>query len=465
MGLRYLPLVLSSLWGCISSPVSTTGACGDECLDENGFRPEDVIRTDVCIIGGGSSGTYAAIRLTDMGTDVVVVEKQDNLGGHTDTYIDEATGQPINVGVQLLLDRDLVHQYFDRLGVPLGKFAGGQAPTIFADFQAGNFFNFTPPIPTAFAQYAQILQENYAYLEAGFYLPNPVPEELLIPFGDFITNHGLESIMYYLHLYTQGWEIWKQPTLYVIKLFGLSLVQSSQQGLLVTPNLQDLYDSAARVLGSKVLYNSHVVALQRSNDRVTVRVRTANGDKLVFAKKLLMTAPPMLFNLRGWDLRGNETRLFNKFSANSYFDAVIKSDQVLSSTQYISLSPTNPFNLPSLPGMFTISPTGIDGLHTAYFATNGLSTIEDAKKEILSEIKHLELGGVISSGVTEIEYINNHYPFYCQVSTSDIRNGFYAKLYALQGRYNTWWSGAAWMQHDSAMLWEFTEKLLAQLKN
>lgn len=38
-----------------------------------------VIDTDVVIIGGGASGSHAAVRLTDYGQDVIVIEKQSNL--------------------------------------------------------------------------------------------------------------------------------------------------------------------------------------------------------------------------------------------------------------------------------------------------------------------------------------------------------------------------------------------------
>ena len=34
-----------------------------------------VTSRDVCIIGGGAAGTYAAVRLSDLGQSVVVVEK------------------------------------------------------------------------------------------------------------------------------------------------------------------------------------------------------------------------------------------------------------------------------------------------------------------------------------------------------------------------------------------------------
>ena len=38
-----------------------------------------VVDTDVIVIGGGASGSHAAVRLTDYGQDVIVIEKQPNL--------------------------------------------------------------------------------------------------------------------------------------------------------------------------------------------------------------------------------------------------------------------------------------------------------------------------------------------------------------------------------------------------
>jgi heterodisulfide reductase subunit A-like polyferredoxin len=47
-----------------------------------------IIIKDVAIIGGGVTGTYAAVRLRkDFKKSVVVVECEDHLGGHTNTYV------------------------------------------------------------------------------------------------------------------------------------------------------------------------------------------------------------------------------------------------------------------------------------------------------------------------------------------------------------------------------------------
>ena len=49
-------------------------------IHEATFAAQDVITKDVVIIGGGSSGTYGAVRLReDYNVSVIVVEKDDHL--------------------------------------------------------------------------------------------------------------------------------------------------------------------------------------------------------------------------------------------------------------------------------------------------------------------------------------------------------------------------------------------------
>lgn len=64
----------------------------------------ETIRKDVLVIGGGSAGTFGAIRLHDAGKSVAVVEMSGKLGGHADTFYSD-TGGVVNVGVQILYVR------------------------------------------------------------------------------------------------------------------------------------------------------------------------------------------------------------------------------------------------------------------------------------------------------------------------------------------------------------------------
>jgi len=63
------------------------------------FFANDVITRNVCIIGGGSSGTFSAVQLRDMGKSIVVVEQNDRLGGHTNTFTDPVTNATVGFGV------------------------------------------------------------------------------------------------------------------------------------------------------------------------------------------------------------------------------------------------------------------------------------------------------------------------------------------------------------------------------
>lgn len=56
-------------------------------IDESTFAPADIITKDVAIIGGGGSGTYAAVRLReDLNVSIVVIESQDRLVSGRSSY-------------------------------------------------------------------------------------------------------------------------------------------------------------------------------------------------------------------------------------------------------------------------------------------------------------------------------------------------------------------------------------------
>jgi phytoene dehydrogenase-like protein len=101
------------------------------------YSVDSIITRDVAIIGGGATGSYSATRLEDLGkTVVVVVEEQDRLGGHTQTYHDPKTGGTIDYGVVVWHNLDIVRNFFARLNVSLvtDSFAD-TGTTQYTDFQ------------------------------------------------------------------------------------------------------------------------------------------------------------------------------------------------------------------------------------------------------------------------------------------------------------------------------------------
>src|SRR5450432_843254 len=121
--------------GVAATGMGAQRAFAEECRDDR----REVIERDVCVIGGGSSGTYSAVSLKDAGKSVVVVERKLRLGGHTETYVDPATGIPTDYGVVVFNDTPVVEAYFARLGVT--PFAISPAsfggPTVNFDLRTG----------------------------------------------------------------------------------------------------------------------------------------------------------------------------------------------------------------------------------------------------------------------------------------------------------------------------------------
>lgn len=219
-------------------------------IDYSAFTDADTITRDVCVIGGGSSGTYAATRLRQLGKSVVVVEKDAIMGGHTNTYTVPSTGETIDYGVVVFHNTSVVRDYFAYYNVELGPLAFPSPNITYnVDLRTGKIVDgYVPPDPSsAFGRWAQQL-EIYTYLVTGLNVPDPVPEDLLLPFRDFVAKHDLGDLAQTILVYAQGHaDFMDQPTLYMIKLFGLDQVESLTTGYVSSAkmNNQALYDAAA----------------------------------------------------------------------------------------------------------------------------------------------------------------------------------------------------------------------------
>jgi hypothetical protein len=427
-----------------------------------------VLNTDVCIIGGGAAGSYAAIGLLDKGVDLVVVEKQQDLGGHADTYFDPVTGQPLNLGVQIFHNADIVKNFSQRLSVSLvaPKFGGG-GPKFTMDFTSGQTVAdpmSNPALSAAVKSYLKILSTNFPYLDDGFFLPDPVPEDLVLPFGDFAKKYSVEPVVYMLNLFTQGWDISKVPALYALRMGSKELMQDALTGDFLTLNdTNQLYRSASAILGERVVYNASIESVKRNSSAVEVTVRTGpDSIKIIKAKKLLMTGVPVVNNLKGWDLTSEEKKLFCKLRGHGYYVGVMSNPDVPANTSYTNVGANNlTFNIPQLPAVYSIgsSSTFSTNKHVVYYGTETALKSNDAKAQCLSNLDAFvaKLGGTAKTVMVDWR---THAPFNINVSPENIRNGFYAKLYALQGKTNTWWSGSTFQVQDSTPIWKYTQTVI-----
>jgi len=442
--------------------LSVLGAAAAAPLVAGAGQPR-VIRRDVCIVGGGSAGTYAAVRLGDLGRSVAVIEAQDRLGGHTETYHDPATGGTIDIGVVVFEDEPFVRAHFDRFGVGLVRIAeggGGGGTTRYVDFRTGRPVAYTPPVPAALPAYLQEIS-RFGPIDTFLDLPDPPPADLVAPFADFVAKHDFGSIVPLVFGYGQGiGDVLGLPALYAINTFGQGVVSNILRGSFLTTAARDnslLYERATEHLGGDVLLSSRAVRVERSRSGVRVLVAGPGGPQVIEAKKLLVTIPPLVRDLAAVDLDGTERSVFGRFVPGAYYTSVVRLSGLPAGVGLDNVAPETPYNLPPLPGIYMVGPTAIPGLYNVKYGSP--TPLPDAvvRREIQAGI---ERAGLRFEGFATFAA---HVPFELHLGPRDIAGGGYRRLNALQGRNRTYWSGAAWHSHNSARVWAGLERLLPSI--
>lgn len=434
------------------------------------------LECDVAIIGGGAAGTYAALGLRDRGLSVLVVERSDRLGGHCETYRDPASGAAIDIGVIVFPDNPLVRAHFGRFGVPLvtANFSG--AASQFVDFRTGQGVAAYQPAPlevgTALATYLQLLEARYPFLEQnGFQLPEPGPllDELLLPFGQWVSRFGLQALLPTFFLYEQGFgPLLEATTLYVLKNMSRAVVGGVLSGsfLLAPTGAGTLYNAISSELGGDVLYESelcHVERPYRRGGRVHLRVRSAGVERTIRASRLLFTAPPVLANFSAFDLDAREQTLFAGFERHHYWTAVAQIAGMPAGVSLVNAAPDTPFNLAPLPAIYSIGPNAAPGLFDVKYGSDGFLSDRQVKRRIEADIARVATEQASGLQLERFAIFKSHSPYCVVVAPEQIRDGFYASVQALQGYRHSYYAGAAFQTHSSAAVWAHVEELLPAL--
>ncbi|KAK2040597.1 flavin-containing superfamily amine oxidase [Colletotrichum somersetense] len=443
-----------------------------QAASANDEATPEILKRDVCIIGGGSSGSYAAVRLQQLGKSVALIEKAGRLGGHTNTYVDAATGKTFDYGTQNFVNTTEVFNYFHSLGVPLAPFAP-QRKAVAVDMareRPGPAWPIVSANDTAaaLARYKVQLAKYPDDLFRGYHLPDPVPEDLLLPWGDFLQKYDLGALAYDGWMRFQGMgNVLAQPTLYIMKLFNPMQVRAREEGTKVyeaNDDLQTLWNAAQAFLGDSAVTSAEITRIDRQDDSVTVSLTTPSGPKTCHASKLLITIPPTLDNLKPFlDLSEEETQVFGQLNNSYYYNAVISRSGFPAGTSVYSYDSESQYNIPAMPGVYYFTTETVADLWSTQYTSPYYQSLETVKAKILEQVHQARraLGlpddGQGNGGEPEIMASNNHSPFGLTVSTDAIRSGFYKRYTALQSQRNTFWTGHSWSSGSSSTIWDFTE--------
>ncbi|KAI5463846.1 hypothetical protein BGZ63DRAFT_413347 [Mariannaea sp. PMI_226] len=432
------------------------------------------IRRDVVVIGGGSSGAYAAVKLHRMGKSVAVIERLDAFGGHTSSYHVPGSNITIDYGVQGYGDEEIIRRHFASFDLPLDQLPlseTGFGISSYLDFRNGQILpNFTYSRDLiGFARQSG----RYPYLYWSTRLPTPVPADFTLPFKDFLEKYGIEDTAYNMFYNLEGFgDLLSQTTLYVLKYFNreyLAVLRPDFQGALVTSRRynQELYVKSQELLGDNAFVDSRVISATRNRSGVTLVVQSPRGLILVTAKKLLVSMPPLLSNMAPLGLDSAETSLFSKFKPTGWYVGLVHASGLPLGFAYQNTRPDTKHNIPQLPALYQMSPTQIRDIYLVRYGSPVNTPDDVIKADIIktfNRVRAVVLGKRADSlESAKLLVYSSHWPFNLHVAPREIATGFYNKLDDLQGQKSTWYTGAAVISHATGALWNFTDHLVDRM--
>lgn len=188
---RILPLLLSLISLHTTSTYSTPSSTQSVPVD-----------VDIAIIGGGASGSYAAVRLhSDFNKRILLIEPRPRLGGSVSTYLVPETNTTLEFGVQSYLPYGPALDFFARFGIDTVPFSSKRLTPVNVDAETEELLEeyVAPSLNAtneAFAKWLEIVSKYEKYMEPGYWefpLPEDIPADLLTRFADFAKENGVEA--------------------------------------------------------------------------------------------------------------------------------------------------------------------------------------------------------------------------------------------------------------------------------
>lgn len=405
-------------------------------------------------------------------------------GGHTKTYHDPITGQPINIGVQAWTTyKNTIDFVTQRMNISV--MAKPQTPlaTRYVDFTTGRALdNYTAPTSAealaALEEYHEICKQYEDLLIPGFFnfpLPGNIPEDLTLLFRDLVAKYNISAAVPRLFELTGMGvgDIMNTATMYVMQAIGAPLTGTffgeTSNVVPVSGDNHELYRKIGGLLGQDVLYSSTVVCSERGDDSgVTIMVEAAGGArKRIKARRLLLAIEPSAENMRPFDLDASESAVFSRFQGSVVYVGAVRNPSLVVNQSLTNMpAAAEPSNWTALPlppfnARFDHFGQGSDLFRFIVHTDAGLDA-DGARGLVLEGVGKMVESGVLAATDEALQFarFEDHGPTHLRVDADEIKAGFVQAQYALQGHRATWWTGAAFSAQFTTILWAFNDLLL-----
>ncbi|RAL03001.1 fumarate reductase/succinate dehydrogenase [Aspergillus ibericus CBS 121593] len=473
---------------------ATVGSCCVAAAASNStsFRsrfPEAaaVQAVDVVVVGGGASGANAAIHFKDAGLSLLLVEKQDRLGGMVNSWTDPTTGTNYDYGVATYTNYTGTVEFFDRLGVDIVEpDEDGSYTSYYADFTTGKTVDYVAPSVTdellaleSFYNVSSLYQDLFLPSYANWPAPDDIPEDLLMPFRDFAMKYSLNDTMLLIWAGIGAGlaDMLDAPTLYLMQTFSPQtaavFIGTDVQYVPASGRNQDIYDAAANILGESVMLNSVVVESIRLPGDLGVELLVQNqlhgNYTIILAKRLVMAIEPTASNMGPFSLDEKELAIFNQSTWSVVNTGIVSHPSLPVDGLIYNLPATavngNDFAVPEPPFVDYFEYLGNNLWQVIVVGWLGLT--ETAAQELANEaVQALAAAGTIpaTNGTNlTIKAWSNHGAMDMRTTAENLKAGFIQRQYALQGHRSTYWTGGAFSNQLSTDLWAYNLEYLVPL--
>jgi len=163
------------------------------------------------------------------------------------------------------------------------------------------------------------------------------------------------------------------------------------------------------------------------------------------------------------DNTAREMLLFAQFSNSAYYTFILRNTGIPDNYCLINVAMDARENLPDLPGIYEITPTGVPNLVNLKYGSPVAMPEKLVEQDVMDTLARLRKAGTVYTTTPEIALFSSHTPFELTVPASAIKNGFYKELNGLHGHRNTYYTGAAFQAHDASLIWEYTNTILDKI--
>jgi hypothetical protein len=411
----------------------------------------------VCIIGAGPAGLSAAHALEAKGKDVVIFDKQSTVGGKCQAVYDKGTFHPLGA---LLFTNDTYRETLKIIK------SGNVHASTFVDVAPGwdyDWHNGTvQPAPSL-----AVAQEALAVLEIARYelywntVFAPIssvgyrtgfPDEMTLSTAAWFVKHDYKilPVLFNLGMVAYGYDdLRRTPMLYMLQYFHPDVLRSiANIGPSYLIDFHQVFEQYSHKIKGPLLLNVTITDIKRDESPL-ITYHTDSTSNSQACSELLLAFPPTISALQAvkLDLTAEETSLFSSVGVVNYFSGAV-SMAIPAHESYLAGSTT-----PTIPPEAAGEPVAVlrffpeSNVTTTWSWGKFGTTITEKHaykllKETLSRINKdpMDANAVaVPISDKDVKAFKKH-DYFPQVSSDDLRNGWYARFDKQQGQKKTYFA-------------------------